>query len=43
MIEQFTKKEEYKNKHIYQQLTNVKEFERLHGEMQKQIEAVCNY
>ena len=30
-------------KHIYEQLTNVKEFERLFTEMQKQIEKVCNY
>ncbi|CDW90925.1 pas pac domain protein [Stylonychia lemnae] len=43
IIELFIKKESEKMKHIYEQLTNVKEFERLFQDMQKQIEKVCNY
>lgn len=43
IIEIFIQKESEKMKHIYQQLTNVKEFERLYQEMQKQIEKVCNH
>jgi hypothetical protein len=36
------KTEELKTKHIYQQLTKVKEFENLFLEMSKAIESVCN-
>ena len=42
IIEQYIVSEELKTKHIYAQLTNVKEFERLFQEMQKSIEQVCN-
>lgn len=38
IIELDTKKEDQKFRHIYQQLTKVKEFERLNAEMQKKIE-----
>lgn len=43
IIEMFIKKESEKTKHIYQHLTNVKEYERIFNEMQKSIEKVCNY
>lgn len=43
MIELSVKAEASKKADIYEQLTNVKEFERLYQEMGKQIEKVCNF
>jgi hypothetical protein len=42
IIEEYIKQDHYEHKHIYPELTNVIEFERLFGEMQKAIEKVCN-
>jgi hypothetical protein len=43
MIEQYVKTEGELHRHVYGQLTNVKEFERLYQEMARQIEKVCNH
>ena len=43
MIEIAVKSEKDKHGGVYEQLTNVKEFERLYSEMQKKIERVCTH
>lgn len=43
MLEMYIKAENDKSKDAYEQLTNVKEFERIYSEMIKQIEKVCNH
>ena len=42
IIEDFIKQDHREHKYIYPELTNVIEFERLFGEMQRAIERVCN-
>jgi len=41
-IEDYIIQDHKENQHVYPELTNVIEFERLFGEMQKSIEKVCN-
>lgn len=42
IIEDFLQQDHLEHKNVFPQLTNVIEFERLFGEMQKSIEKVCN-
>ena len=42
IIEEYIIQDHQEHKHVYPELTNVIEFERLFGEMQKSIEKVCN-
>ena len=42
IIEDYIKQDHSEHKYVYPELTNVIEFERLFGEMQKSIERVCN-
>ena len=42
IIEEFIQQDHLDHKHVYPELSNVIEFERLFGEMQRAIEKVCN-